>query len=117
MNEEQKQERIELMVDYIMKKCLWQFHSRAWDRERQNAGILGKTTELLCEEPVDLSTPEQRCYWADAVCMVDAFRTRFAWLANMNVSEIKQLMHGLHERMDYLTITGSLNRELTDQHY
>ena len=32
-------DRIEQLVDYIMKWCLWQFHSRAWDREKQNEGI------------------------------------------------------------------------------
>ena len=37
------QQQIEQMIDYIMKKCLWQFHSRSWDRERQNAQILGTT--------------------------------------------------------------------------
>lgn len=115
--EKSRQERIEQMVDYIMKKCLWQFHSRTWDRERQNAGILGITSALLCEEEVDLSTPEQRCYWADAVCLVDAFRERFSWLLAMDKGEIKPLIQGLHERMNHLTITGSLNAELTDRHY
>lgn len=117
MDEKQMHDRIEQMVNYIMKKCLWQFHSRAWDRERQNAGILGQTMQLLCDEPVDTSTPEQRCYRADAVCLADAFRASFSWLTGMDKTDIKQLMQGLHERMDYLTITGSLNRELTDQHY
>ena len=51
-----QQEQVELMVDYIMKHCLWQFHSRAWDREKQNAGILGKTKQLLCDEPVERET-------------------------------------------------------------
>ena len=115
--EKSMQERIELMVDYIMKKCLWQFHSRTWDRERQNANILGQAADLLCGENVDTSTPEQRCYWADAVCLVDAFRERFDWLNKMDKAEIRQLMQGLHERMNHLTITGSLNAELTDQHY
>ena len=111
------QQQIEQMIDYIMKKCLWQFHSRSWDRERQNAQILGTTTALLCAEQVELSTPEQRCYWADAVCLADAFRERFAWLASMDKEAIRTLMQGLHQRLDFLTITGSLNAELTDQRY
>ena len=94
-----------------------QFHSRSWDRERQNAQILGTTTALLCAEQVELSTPEQRCYWADAVCLADAFRERFAWLASMDKETIRTLMQGLHQRLDFLTITGSLNAELTDRHY
>lgn len=110
-------DRIEQLVDYIMKKCLWQFHSRTWDRKDQNEGVLTKTMQLLCDEPVELETPADRCYWVDAVCLAEAYKSRYPWLSTMNKEEIKLLMHGLHERMDYLTITGSLNLELTDQHY
>lgn len=109
--------KIEAMVDYIMKNCLWQFHSRSWDREKQNAGILLKTRQVLCNEPVDLSTPADRCYWADAVVLAEAYRARFAWLGAMDNDAIRALMKALHERIDYLTITGSLNAELTDQRY
>lgn len=110
-------DKIEQLLDYIMKKCLWQFHSRAWDRKDQNEGVLTKTTQLLCGEPVELETPADRCYWVDAVCLAEAYKDRYSWLATMQKEEIKQLMQGLHERMDHLTITGSLNLELTDQHY
>jgi len=41
-------QQVEQIIDYIMKKCLWQFHSRAWDRERQNKEVLAKTCEVLC---------------------------------------------------------------------
>jgi Fe-only nitrogenase delta subunit len=109
--------RIEQLVDYIMKHCLWQFHSRAWDRKDQNDGILTKTRQLLCGEHVDAETPADRCYWADAVCLADAFKQHCPWLTTMDKEDIKVLMEGLHERMDFLTITGSLNLELTDQHY
>ncbi len=117
MNETLAQERLELMLDVIMKNCLWQFHSRAWDRREQNAGVLGKTTQLLCDEPVVLETPTDRCYWVDAVWLADEFRRRFAWLATLSTTEIKGMMQALHERMDYLMIDGSLNLELADQHY
>jgi Fe-only nitrogenase delta subunit len=109
--------RIEQMVDYIMKHCLWQFHSRAWDRKDQNEGILTKARQLLCGERVELETPADRCYWVDAVCLADAFKQLFPWLATMDRVDITTLMKGLHERMYVLTITGSLNLELTDQHY
>lgn len=110
-------EHVEQLVNYIMKKCLWQFHSRAWDRRRQNEEILTKTKQVLCEEQVDLSTPADRCYWVDAVCMAEAFRIRFPWLSKMGREDIASLMQALHERIDFLTIDGSLNQELTDQHY
>jgi len=110
-------DRIEQLVDYIMKWCLWQFHSRAWDREKQNEGILTKTMQLLCEEPVDLETPADRCYWVDAVFLAKGFKNTYPWLATMDKKEIKLLMQGLKDRIDYLTIKGSLNKELTNPLY
>jgi Fe-only nitrogenase delta subunit len=115
--EDLRKERIEQLVDYIMKKCLWQFHSRAWDRRDQNENILLKTKQILCDEKVALETPADRCYWVDAVLLAEAFREKYAWLDGLQREEIAHIMKGLHERMDYLTIDGSLNQELTDQHY
>ena len=115
--EELRKERIEQLVDYIMKHCLWQFHSRTWDRRNQNEGIITKTTQLLCGERVELETPADRCYWVDAVCLADDFKTYYPWIITLDKDEIKNIMKGLHARMDYLTIDGSLNLELPDQHY
>ena len=110
-------DRIEELVDYIMKWSLWQFHSRNWDREKQNEGILTKTTQLLCEEPVDLGTPADKCYWVDAVVMARDFKALYPWINALDKKDIKLLMQGLKERLDHLTITGSLNQELTDPKY
>jgi nitrogenase delta subunit len=104
--------RVDQLVDYIMKNCLWQFHSRKWDRERQNEGILSKTTQILCEEPVEKETPADRCYWVDAVCLAEAYQIKYPWISTLNKEEIKVLMQGVKDQMDYLTITGSLNEEL-----
>ena len=110
-------ERIAQLEDHIMKHCLWQFHSRTWGRKRQNEGVLSKTTQLLCGEPVEKESREDRCYWVDAVSLAESFQSRYPWINEMDKAEIKTLMHGLKERMDYTTITGSLNKELTDQKY
>lgn len=109
--------KIAQLEDYIMKKCLWQFHSRAWDREKQNEGILTKTMQILCEEPVEKETPADKCYWVDAVVLADAYKERFEWINTMDKAEIKELMQALKERIDFLTITGSLNEELTVKQY
>lgn len=110
-------QKTDLLVDYIMKNCLWQFHSRAWDRKRQNENIIGMTTRLLCGEEVDISTPENKCYWVDAAVLADAYLKRFSWVGEMEKSELEQLMQNVYERMDFLTVTGSLNLELKDPHY
>ena len=111
------QDQIEQLVDYIMKWCLWQFNSRAWDRENQNKGILTKTMQILCDEPVEKETPADRCYWVEAVILAKDFKSNYPWLSKMENNEIKLLMNGLKERIDYLTITGSLNEELTTKRY
>lgn len=117
MNEETIRARIAPLEDYIMKHCLWQFHSREWDRVRQNEGILSKAKQLLCEEPVAKETPEDRCYWVDALALTEAFKKRFAWLEEMDKKSIEVLMHALKKRIDFVTITGSLNKELTSPRY
>jgi len=114
---ENKKEKVAQLENYIMKKCLWQFNSRAWDRKDQNDNIFKKTEQLLCGERVELETAADKCYWVDAVCMVDAFKLHYSWITTLNKAEIKELIQGLKERIDFLTITGSLNKELTDVNY
>lgn len=115
--DDSRKDKVEQLVDYIMKWCLWQFHSRAWDREKQNEGVLTKTMQLLCEEPVDCETPADKCYWVDAMVLAKDFKETYPWLGTMDKPDIKLLMQDLKDRIDYLTITGSLNKELTDQRY
>ncbi|KAA5602786.1 Fe-only nitrogenase subunit delta [Blastochloris sulfoviridis] len=110
-------DRLEQMVDYIMKYCLWQFNSRGWDRKKQNAGIIPRTAQLLCGEEIARETPGDRYYWVEAVSLAEAYRERLPWLADMTREEIKTLLQRLHERIDYLTVDGSLNEELTVPHY
>jgi nitrogenase delta subunit len=110
-------EKVNLLVDYIMKNCLWQFNSRGWDRRKQNAGVIGKTAQILCGETVENTTSIDKCYWVDAVCLAEAYRQRHPWLAAMDAPAIRSLMEKLHQRMDWLTIDGSLNEELTVQQY
>lgn len=109
--------KVEEFLNVIMKKCLWQFHSRAWDRTRQNQNILLKTMQLLCGEPVDTSSPSERCYWVDAVYLADTYKAQFPWLKSMGQDDIKALMKALHEKLEYITVSGSLNLELKDEHY
>lgn len=111
------EDKVEQLVDYIMKNCLWQFHSRTWDRERQNENIMKKTMQLLCEEPVEKETYEDKCYWVDAVCLADAFKDKYSWITALDSGEIKLLIKDVKDRIDFLTITGSLNLELNDPLY
>lgn len=109
--------RSDQLVDFIMKHCLWQFHSRKWDRERQNREILTITKQILCEENEEPTDRLDRCHWVDAVILARNFRRNFSWLEELNPAEIAEVLQKVHEKMDYQTITGSLNKELTDEHY
>ena len=115
--EDVMKDRIEELLNHIMKKCLWQFNSRAWDRKKQNENILKKAIQLLCDDAVEKETLADKCYWVEAVSLVDNFKKRYPWLNTMSIEEIRLLITELKERLDYLTITGSLNLELTDPLY
>lgn len=111
-------DRVEKLVDYIMKHCLWQFHSRKWDRERQNREILTLAKNILCDESGDAPADRlDRCHWADATILARNYKTTFPWINSLNKTEIGELMQAVLDRMNFLTITGSLNKELTDEHY
>ncbi len=110
-------EKVSELENYIMKNCLWQFNSRGWDRRKQNAGILGMTAQLLIGEDVEISTAIDKCYWVDAVLLARNFTARCAWLGGMGAEELRTIMTKLHARIDWLTIDGSLNEELTVQNY
>jgi nitrogenase delta subunit len=109
--------RADQLVDFIMKHCLWQFHSRKWDRERQNREILTKAKEILCEENEEPIERLDRCHWVDAVVLVRNYRKYYPWINTLNNAEITEVMQKVREKVDYQTITGSLNKELTDEHY
>lgn len=115
--EDNMKDKIEQLVDHIMKKCLWQFNSRAWDRKNQNEEIVTRTMQLLCAEPVKKETPAERCYWAEAQILTNEFKRLYPWLVAMDKESIKLLMEGFKDRLDYLTITGSLNKEINDLLY
>lgn len=116
-NDMEMKEKVALLENYIMQRCLWQFHSRAWDREKQNNGILGITKQILMGEKPDLGTPEQKCFWVDAACLVDGFKTKFPWINEMTKEDIAEMMDGLKSRIDWVTIHGSLNEELSVKLY
>ena len=115
--DEPTREKVSQMETYIMKNCLWQFNSRGWDRRKQNEGILRKTAQILAGDTVENPTPLEKCYWVDAVLLARAYRERCAWLASMTADEIRAIVAKLHARIDWLTIDGSLNEELTVQNY
>jgi len=109
--------RTEELFDYVQERCLWQFHSRTWDRRENIEGIIAKATELLQGQTLEASNSNERCFIADARIMVSDFRARFPWIKEAGAEEIRTLMGQLSQLLIDSTITHSKNRELEHRLY
>ncbi|MGE4559944.1 MAG: Fe-only/vanadium nitrogenase subunit delta [Desulfobulbus sp.] len=109
--------KIEQLTDYIQKDCLWQFFSRAWDREENIAGVLDGTEALLAGSTPEATSDMDRCHMADAKVLSSAFASRFGWIRDMSREELHALFEGVKERMREIVITSSHNEELYVKNY
>jgi len=109
--------RVDELFDYVQERCLWQFHSRSWDRTENIDGVIAKATDLLAGREPTAETPNERCFVADARIMVADFRSRFPWIGEANEAEINELLSGLREKLIDLAVTQSRNHELTHTLY
>lgn len=109
--------RAEELFDYVQERCLWQFHSRSWDRRENITGIIAKATELLQGQTPTADTPVERCFVADARIMVADFRSRFPWIKDASAEDVRSVMEQLGQRLIDATITHSKNRELEHHLY
>jgi nitrogenase delta subunit len=110
-------EKIDQLYGYVQERCLWQFFSRSWDRQENIDGILKAATDLLTGKELELETPMARLFYADAKIMVADFKQRFPWIEEIGPAQIRDLMHGLKDKLVEFTITKSLNRELNHSLY
>jgi nitrogenase delta subunit len=110
-------ERVEEMVAYIQERCLWQFHSRAWDREDNIAGVLSRTAEILTGREARDETEADRCWRADAKVLAAEFKSAFPWLGKAKPDEVEAALEGVKARMLELTVAKSRNEELRLQNY
>lgn len=109
--------RAEALFDYVQERCLWQFHSRSWDRQQNINGIVAKAIELLQGQTPTADTATERCFVADARIMVADFRSRFPWIKDASAEDIQSVMEQLGQRLIDATITHSKNRELEHHLY
>ncbi|MGE4281660.1 MAG: V-containing nitrogenase subunit delta [Magnetospirillum sp.] len=110
-------EKLDQLFGYVQERCLWQFFSRSWDRQENIDGILKTATDLLTGEPPAKETPMDRLFYADAKVMVQDLKDRFPWLADAGPAQVRDLMHGLKDKLVEFTITKSLNHELNHTLY
>ena len=111
------QQQIDQLFAYVQERCLWQFHSRSWDRQENIDGIIAAATDLLHDKHPKKHAPMDRLFYADAKLMVDDFKQRFPWIAALEPTKQTELMTELKERLVDHTITHSLNHELNHSLY
>jgi nitrogenase molybdenum-iron protein alpha chain len=110
-------ERTEEITAYIQERCLWQFHSRSWDREDNINGVINKAIEILTGEQVAAETPNDKLYYADGKILVVELKVKFSWLASMEHAHIKAVLELVRQKLIGIAITGSLNAELNHSLY
>lgn len=105
------------LVNYIQERCLWQFFSRANDREENISGVLEYLADLLIGANPQPTTPLDRCHFANANHLAREVKAAFPWLQEMSQDSLRTLIHAVMDRLREITITNSKNGELHMQSY
>ncbi len=104
--------RSEEVTSLIQQRCLWQFHSRSWDREENINGVLGQAAKILTGEEVVLETLTDRAFYADAKLLVADLEKQFQWLSKMDNAQKKAILESVKKNLIDISITKSRNGEL-----
>jgi V-containing nitrogenase delta subunit len=110
-------ERIEELSLFIQERCLWQFHSRSWDRKENIGGILDKVAEILTGASITPATLQDRCFYADAKILAREIKNRLTWVDEIDGAQLKTVIAGVQEKLIDITVTRSLNAELNVPNY
>lgn len=110
-------DKVQKVYDYILERCLWQFFSRNWDRERNIKAILKNVAALYSGEEVSKETNLDKCYYADAKILLDQLMERYAWFEELSAKEVREITDKVADKLIYLAVTNSLNQERTLEYY
>lgn len=110
-------DKIQELVDYVQIRCLWQFHSRSWDREENIENILKQMAEILSGHKPQATTPTERCYFANANRLANEVKTALPWMTELGSEELESTVAGAIAKLHQITIDGSLNGELQQPLY
>ena len=117
MQEIAMQEKVNEILSHIQERCLWQFHSRTWDREQNINGVLNDVAKMLTGEAVVAETPMEKSFYADAKILVEQIKEKFSWINEMGDSEKKEIIEAIKAKLIDITVTKSLNGELNVPFY
>jgi hypothetical protein len=105
------------LVTFIQERCLWQFVSRAHDREENINGVLSLLGEILTGGSPKLKTPVQRLHFANANRLASEVKVAFPWLVEIPKEDMQGVVTGAIARIHELVVEKSLNGELHQPGY
>lgn len=108
---------IEELYSFVQERYLWQFYSRAWDREQNIKGILNKTFEILTDKKSDTESPMDRYFYSEGVIFSEAIKEKFQWFLELDETKKKSILDGVQEKLLNIAINKSLNGELKNPAY
>lgn len=111
------QEKSEQLFLFFQERCLWQFHSRAWDRENNINATCEDLIKLLTGGRVEMETPEDKCHYADSRILVDQLKAKFPWILKLNDTERRTVIMDARDKLMSVTVVGSKNAELNNENY
>jgi vanadium nitrogenase delta subunit len=111
------QEKIEQLFLFFQERCLWQFHSRAWDREANISVTCDDLIKLLTGSRIEMETPEDRCHYADSRILADQLKTRLPWILTLSDDERRAVIEGARDKLMEVAVTNSKNVELNVENY
>ena len=110
-------EKSEALVTFIQQHCLWQFASRAHDREENIDGVLSLLGILLTGGSPKLQTPMDRLHFANANHLAAEVKSEFPWLSHLGKDELFAVVSGVIKRIHEITVKNSKNGELYQPGY
>jgi nitrogenase delta subunit len=102
---------------FIQERCLWQFFSRAWDRQENIEGIIDLLGKILKGDKVNLETPADRCFYADAKILAGQLKERCPWIAEIAAEKLDEVLCDAKAKITEIAITKSRNAELRTANY
>ncbi len=110
-------EKVRELFLYVQERCLWQFVSRAWDREANIENITRMAGDLILGEKPKLETAIDKQFYADAIGLVSGLRQRTPWVFQESPDDLRAILADLKEELLDLAVKSATNGELNWQAY
>lgn len=106
------------MYEFMQERFLWQFYSRAWDRENNMDGIFKVVEALLTGEKVERGTDNMsRYFYAEGYEVTSEMKKKLEWIEKTSTDDMKEILKLVHAKLVDVMITNSINGELNLEAY